>query len=120
MQRIILEDIRVRTFIGVSGKERAKKQHLSVSIEVEPAVKFEEIDDNIENTVNYSSIRKDVKELLKDPQYKLIETVAALLAHHVMDAYPVKSATVRVQKFPYRDTKSVSCSFTLDTKPREA
>ncbi len=120
MQRIILEDIRVRTFIGVSEKERARKQRLSVSIELEPAVKFEEIDDNIENAVNYSSIRKDVKALLKEPRCKLIETMAALLAHHIMDTYPVKSATVRVQKFPYKDTKSVTCSFTLDSNPREA
>ncbi len=119
MQRITLDDIRVRVHIGVSAKERARKQLLSITIEVEPETAFEEIDDNIENTVNYSSIRDDAKALLKGAHYKLIETAATKLAQHVMAEYPVKSATVRVRKFPYKDTKSVFCQFSMDSESQE-
>jgi dihydroneopterin aldolase len=120
MEKITIEGIRVRTFLGVSEKERARKQQLSVSVEFEPSAAFEEINDNIENTVNYSSIRKDVKALLQGKKCKLIETAAVLLAHALMDAYPVKSLTVRVKKYPYKDTKFISCSFSLDSTHREA
>jgi len=119
MQKITLDDIRVHAHIGVSVKERQRKQLLSITIEVEPDTAFEDIGDNIENTVNYSSIRDDAKALLKRAHYKLIETVATKLAHHVMAEYPVKSATVRVRKFPYKDTKSVSCQFSMDADNQE-
>jgi dihydroneopterin aldolase len=105
MERIILEDLKVKTTIGVSEKERSRRQHLWVSVEIEPVTRHAGRGDSIENTIDYSSIRRDIKEILEGGAFHLIETAAEQIALHLKSSYPVKSLIVFVKKRPYRDTR---------------
>lgn len=113
MERIILEEISACTHVGVAKKERSKKQKLLVSITIEPEVQYSSIRDSIDNTVNYSHVRMDVKNILKAGNFKLIETVAERIAHHIKKNYSIKNITVVVKKFPYKDTKYVAYRLTI-------
>jgi dihydroneopterin aldolase len=108
MHRIILEEITVRVHIGVTKTERKRRQRMSMSIELYPAVDPNGIDDNIESTVNYSSVRQDVIRIMNNSTHRLIETVARKTADHIKKNYQVKLVRVTVKKYPYRDTKAVS------------
>jgi dihydroneopterin aldolase len=113
MHKIVLEEITVRLNVGVTENEKKNRQKINLSIELHPAIEPSEITDNIENTVNYSSVRVDVKKLLKDSTYNLIETVAYQVAGYIKDHYQVTLVRVTVKKYPYRDTKAVSYTFEL-------
>jgi len=113
MQKIILNEISTNIRIGITESERAKRQKLVISIEIVPIVNYTEIKDNIYNTINYSMIRQDVKTLLRNSKFNLIETVAAEIAKHIKNHYQIKSVTITIKKFPYKDTKYIAYSLTI-------
>ena len=113
MEKIILEEVSGNTHIGFTEKERSKKQKLLVSIEVEPKAQYNMINDELGNTINYSAVRMDVKNLLKSGSFNLIETVAEKIALLIRKKYNIKNVTVCVKKFPYKDTKYVAYRLTI-------
>jgi dihydroneopterin aldolase len=118
---IILENLKVRAFIGVTERERSRRQKLLVSVEMEcgpppggpppggppdAAAGGDGAEDSIENTVDYSLVRRAVKELLEGSRFKLIETAAARVARALKARFGPKATgriRVTVKKFPYRD-----------------
>lgn len=114
MKKIILEEVKVYAHIGVSQKEKRKRQKILVSVEMEPLSTSPSINDTINNTINYSLIRKDIQMLVKEYRCNLIETVAERVSHHIKKHYAVKNLTVTVKKFPYRGVKHVAYRLTLE------
>lgn len=107
---IILEDLSVKAFIGVTERERSRKQKLLVSVEMEcgPPPGGDRAEDSIENTVDYSEVRRAIRGLLEGSRFNLIETVAARVALSLKERFVRKGAgriRVMVKKFPYRDAK---------------
>ena len=105
---IHVDGIDVRVHIGVTAKEKKRRQRISVSLVMEPKTGPGNIDDSIEKTVNYSSIRRDVCLLLKQERFSLIETAAEKIRDLLISRYPINALSVTVTKYPYRDTRSVS------------
>jgi dihydroneopterin aldolase/2-amino-4-hydroxy-6-hydroxymethyldihydropteridine diphosphokinase len=108
MERIILEEISVRAHLGVTEKERAKKQKILVTVSVVPDLRTKSLNDSIDNTINYSFVRCDIINIIKKDRFKLIETAAEKIAAYIKNKYPVKNITVVIKKFPYKDTKFVA------------
>lgn len=113
METIILEEIKAYSHVGVSEKERSKKQKILISVNIEPEKRYSSIKDSIDNTINYSNIKTDVKNILKTGTFNLIETAAERVAHHIKRNYRVRNVTIYVKKFPYRDTKYVGYRLTV-------
>ena len=113
MHKIVLEEITVRLNVGVTETEKKHRQKISISIELYPTIEPNRINDNIASTVNYSSVRQDVKTLLRNSTHNLIETVALQIAEHIKEQYQVKIVRVNVKKYPYRDIKAVSYTIEL-------
>jgi dihydroneopterin aldolase len=111
MERIVLKDISVRTFIGVGDKERSRRQRLFVSVELEPKPAPAGRGDRLENTIDYSAVRQVVKRILLEERFHLIETAAERIALSLKHTYQLKSLTVEVKKRPYRDTRY--CAYRL-------
>lgn len=113
MATISIKDLAIRVHLGVTDRERRKGQKILVSIDAQPEEDYRKIQDSLDHTVDYSSIRKAIQSIMKTAQFKLIETVAARIAHHIYDNYRVKQVTVTIKKFPYRDTKWVGYRLTI-------
>ena len=113
MEKIVIEELSINISIGTTEKERSKKQNILVSIEIEPETKYDTINDDIDQTINYSSVRNDIKRLIRTDHFQLIETVAKRIAQFLKSSYNIRSVTVCVKKFPYRDTKYVAYMLTL-------
>ena len=113
MEKIIIEELAVNISIGTTEKERSKKQNILVSIEIEPEAKYDTINDDIDKTINYSSVREDIKRLIRADHFQLIETVTKRIAQYHKSNYTIRSVTVCVKKFPYRDTKYVAYMLTM-------
>lgn len=112
MHRIEIRDIRAKVHIGVTEKERRRRQRIAVSLTIVPKTRYDKIEDKVDRTVNYSGVRSDVLELLKKSSCGLIETAAREIAEQIAGRYAVERVTVTVKKYPYRDTRSVS--YTLE------
>lgn len=113
MHRITIDRIDVRVHIGVTEKERKRRQRISVSLVIVPSADPGHIDNCIDRTVNYSTVRQDVLLLLKQKRFGLIETAAQNIADRIGSRYRIDRLSVTVTKYPYRDTRSVS--YTLET-----
>lgn len=108
MERIILEEISVTAHLGVTEKERSKKQKILITVSIVPDIHFKSLNDSIDNTINYSNVRGDIINIIGKNRFKLIETAAGKIASFIKDKYPVKNITVVIKKFPYKDTKFVA------------
>ena len=108
MERITLKEISVTAHLGVTDKERVKKQKILVTVSIVPDIQFNTLNDSINKTINYSDIRGDIINIISKNRFNLIETAAGKIASHIKNTYPVKNLAVVIKKFPYRDTKYVA------------
>ena len=109
---IHIEQLEVFTRVGVPEEERAKPQKLTVSISFWPYQQTRDLADNIQGTVNYSAVAEETKNFLHDQSVKLIETLAEVLARHLLKSFPIQKITIELRKFPLEDAKYVSIMVT--------
>ena len=110
--RIRIEQLEVFARVGITENERANPQRLTLTITVWPNEKFENLEDDIIRTVNYSAICAAAREFVRDRTDKLIETVAAHLASHLLEVFPIQKVQIELRKFVLQDAKHVSVTVT--------
>jgi dihydroneopterin aldolase len=115
---IFLEDLSVKASIGVTERERSRKQKLLISVEIEcgPPAGGNREDDSVENTVDYSEVRRVVRGLVEGSRFNLIETLAARIAFTLKRRFSPKTTgriRIVVKKFPYRDVKFAAYRYDL-------
>ena len=112
LDRIHIEQLEISTRIGVPEQERAAPQRLTVSISFWPDQQTRDVADNIHKAVNYSAVAEETKSFVRDQSVNLIETLADLLAAHLLKTFPMHKVTVELRKFPLQDAKYVSATVT--------
>lgn len=105
---IEIHELRLRTFIGVPDEERADAQELAVSLWITPARRFEAMGDEIEATVDYYQLTLELEKLALEKPRKLIETLVADIAAHVLSWESVTAVEVLVEKFILPQTRCVA------------
>src|SRR6266567_4942541 len=110
--QIHIEQLEISTHIGVPEEERATLQRLTVSITLWPRHDARDLRDNIDKTVNYSAVAEAAKSFARDQSVNLIETLADLLAMHLLGKFAVQKITVELRKFVLPDAKYVSVTVT--------
>ena len=108
-RRFVISQINVICSIGIHDFERAKKQRITVDLEVLLSTDKEPQADTIEQALNYDTIREMVIEIATSRHFDLQETLArtifdAVLALSTVDALMVRTAKPDV----YEDVKSVA------------
>ncbi len=96
---IEIVELELHARIGVPDEERAEQQRLTISITLWPLRSFSELQDDIQNAVDYAAVSQDVKGLVSRREDRLIETLAAAVADHLLRAYPLKRVRVELRKF---------------------
>jgi dihydroneopterin aldolase len=89
-----IDQLEVSTRIGVPEQERAAPQRLTVSISFWPYQQTRDLGDNIHKAVNYSAVADETKSFVRDQSVNLIETLADLLAAHLLKTFPIQNVTV--------------------------
>ncbi len=108
--QIIVSNLELHARIGVTDAEQSRPQRLTVSLVLTPARGFDNLDDRIEGTVNYSSVCKAVRELAAaGPPRRLIETLAGDIAARVLARFePCAAVEVELRKYILPDTDYVA------------
>jgi dihydroneopterin aldolase len=110
--RIHIEQLEIFARVGVPEKERASVQRLTVNITLWPRHRTRDSEDKIDKTVNYSAVAEAARNFARDQSVNLIETLADLLAMHLLGRFAVQRITVELRKFVLPDAKYVSVTVT--------
>jgi dihydroneopterin aldolase len=109
---ITIQQLEVFGRVGVTDNERAYPQRLTLTISVWPDKSFDVLEDDIAQTVNYSAICATARDFTRDHSAKLIETLAAQLAAHLLKVFPIRKVCIELRKFVVPDAKHVSVILT--------
>lgn len=105
---IIIEQLELWAFVGVSEEERSVAQRLAVSLEIQPSDGLKGVEDKIENTIDYFEVCQKIQALAAERPRRLIETLAEEMAQLVLDEFPVFSVVVELRKFIMSNTAYVA------------
>ncbi len=105
---IHIADLELSAEIGVPDAERAQPQRLTVHLTLEPRYGFEDLNDQIENTVDYFQVTRAVQALARSRPRKLIETLAEEIAAELLGAFALREVQVELRKYILPDTAHVA------------
>ena len=95
---INIENLRLRTVVGIFEWEKNVKQDIIINIEIEfDGTKAIESDD-IAYTIDYKSITKKIIAEVEEREYNLIEKIAGDVVRIIMEDERVEAASVRIDK----------------------
>ncbi len=96
--RIFIRGISVSASVGVTQKELRVKQKIIIDIEIAKDISKAAETDDLQHTINYVNVTHDIKTLVSEKEYKLIETLAEDVAQTVLGKYNPEQVTVKVHK----------------------
>lgn len=110
MEKGLIEIIglKVSSLIGVPDEERLRPQDLLIDVTIKPSNSLYELDDEIENTVDYFMVYELIKSISCSGERKLIETLAEEIINNIKSKFTVEKVEVRIKKFILPNTKFVS------------
>ncbi len=111
--KITIENLRLRTIIGINDWERETRQDVVINVELELAAGTVFNRDAIDETVDYKQLNKRIIEEVERSSFYLIEKLGDHLLTVVMEDRRVRRARVRVAKpgaLRFTDSVSVDCS----------
>jgi FolB domain-containing protein len=98
VDKIYIEDLQLRTVIGVHDWERNIRQDLTLNLTLEVDLKKAGHSDAITDTVDYRTLTKSVIAFVEMSSFYLIEKLAETVAQIVLKTDGVAAVTVRVDK----------------------
>ena len=98
MDRIILSDIELYAYGGVTEAERKVGQRYRVNVTLELDLAAAARSDAIEDTVSYADVHTVVVETARERQFNLLENVAARIADRILRRFPADRVTVHLEK----------------------
>ncbi len=98
MDIIYIQDLRIETVIGIYDWERKVKQTVVLDIEMAGDCRKAEQNDDVDDTLNYTSVAKRLIEFVGSSEYQLVETLAERCAAVVLEEFQVPWVKLRVNK----------------------
>ena len=113
MDKIHIRDLALHCIIGLYPEERINKQDVIINITMKTDLRKAGQSDDLNDTVDYKSVKLAVLDLVEESEFKLIESLAERIAETCLRADGVESATVTIDKpGALRFCKSVAVEIT--------
>lgn len=98
MDKIFIQDLKVRGKHGVPDKEREKEQEFVLDIAIDFDTRKAAANDNLDGTIDYSPIRRAAKEVVEESSFHLLETLADAVAQKILEDSRITNVSVTVRK----------------------
>jgi FolB domain-containing protein len=98
MDQVFITDLVVHTIIGVNDRERERPQDILINIVLFASLKQAGQSDDLNDSVDYSSVAKKVRAYAETARRLTVEALAADLARVCLDVPRVEKVRVRVEK----------------------
>jgi dihydroneopterin aldolase len=116
--KIVIDGIEFYGYHGDLPQERELGQRFTVDLELIADISRAGSSDRIEDTIDYASVVKRVREIGRSEQYHLIEALAERIAAIVLEEFSPLEVRVRVKKpFPPIPAPIQSVGVELSRKP---
>ena len=96
--KIYIRDLSVRCIIGINENERHEKQDVIINITLYVDLRKACQSDNIKDTVDYKTVKKQVMSMVEQSSFFLIEKMADEIAKICLDDHRVSKVKVTVDK----------------------
>ena len=96
--RIHLEGMVFYGFHGVSPAEQEVGQRFVVDLEARRDLRAAGLSDDLRDTVSYSHLYREVKQVVEGSSRKLLESLAEAIAKRILDEFDVESVRIMVKK----------------------
>ncbi len=96
--RIFIRDLALRCIIGIYPDERREKQDVIINVVLAGDLATAAQSDQIEDTINYKTIKKQIVKLVEASDFNLIETMAGRILDICLTDPKVEQATVTIDK----------------------
>ena len=98
MDRILIKDLLIRCIIGINPEERRNKQDVLINLALSLDLRAAGRSDAIEDTVDYSEIKKRIISEVENSQFLLAEALAQRIADICLQEPAVQQVQVTVEK----------------------
>jgi 7,8-dihydroneopterin aldolase/epimerase/oxygenase len=95
---ISIDSLQVDTVIGVYARERNIKQTLFIDLELYKDLSLAASSDQLEHTLDYDQLTKDLVALISDTSFKLIEALAEQVADYILANFDIAGLRITVHK----------------------
>jgi D-erythro-7,8-dihydroneopterin triphosphate epimerase len=95
---IFIRDLLVRCIVGIRPEEREKPQDVVINVELYADTSPAAASDQIEDAVDYSTLKKRIIALAEGSSFNLVETLCQAIADICLSDQKVKGTTVAVEK----------------------
>ncbi len=106
--KIIIQDLELSCRIGVPEAERAQPQRLLVSLEMEHDFAPAAAGDDLNRTINYDAVCRQIRDFAARGSWKLLERFSEEIAQLVLKEFRPSSVVVEIKKFIIPETKYVA------------
>lgn len=96
--KIVIKELEIECIVGVRKRERKEKQKVFVTIEIYTDTKKAARSSNIKDTINYSSMIKNIKKLIITKKYLLLETMAEDIAKMILRNKNANESRILIKK----------------------
>jgi 7,8-dihydroneopterin aldolase/epimerase/oxygenase len=107
-QWIAINDLEVKGRIGVPEQEREKPQRLLVSVRFQIGAAFAALNDQFDQTIDYSAVAAEVERVVEASSAHLIETLVSDIGNTLMGRFPIRCLEIELKKFILRNAQYVS------------
>lgn len=101
-------DLEVKSKIGVPEKERESFQRLLVCILFQINAGFRELNDQLDETIDYGAVAAEVVRVAEENRAQLLETLVSEIADTLMARFRMRHLEVELKKFILPNAKYVS------------
>ena len=98
MDKILITGLIANGTIGVGENEREFPQELLIDAEIEYPLDKAGKSDDINDSINYSSMAKLIRKVVRETQHFLLEALAASIVEAIFAATPAQAITLRIEK----------------------
>ncbi|WP_437229511.1 dihydroneopterin aldolase [Planctomicrobium sp. SH661] len=95
---IEIKDLLLRTIVGINPEEREHRQDVLINLRLEVDLKAAGRSDNIEETLNYRTLCKQIIERVESSSFLLVERLAEEIATISLSSPLVQSVQVSLEK----------------------
>ena len=98
MDKIFIKNLKVLGILGIHPHEQRTPQEIQISLAVTTDITDAAKNDDIEKSVNYSTLAKDIIQFIDASNYLTIEALIEALAARTLAQPHVKKVWLRVEK----------------------
>lgn len=95
---VFIEDLRVKTVIGIFDWEREITQTVSLDLQMAFDIHLAGESDDIADTLDYKAVSKRLIQFVEDSDFQLVEALAEHCANIVLTEFPVSWLKLKLSK----------------------